>query len=46
MKQLNSKWAGFIKSVVNSSQYMKNQSIQIVDLKYGESLRNLLKIMI
>ncbi len=37
MKQLNSKWVDFVKSVVNISGYFKNQNMTIVDLKYGES---------
>ena len=38
MKQLNPKWVDFVKSFVNSSRYLKNQNMKIVDLKYGESL--------
>jgi len=38
MKQLNPKWVDFIKIVVNSSRYVKNQNMQIVELKFGESL--------
>ena len=38
MKHLNPEWVNFVKSFVNGSNYLKNQNMMIVDLKYGESL--------
>ncbi|MFX0059011.1 MAG: PaaI family thioesterase [Candidatus Hodarchaeota archaeon] len=37
MNQLNPKWVEFVKRFVNSSPYLINQNIKLLDLKYGES---------
>jgi len=38
MKKLNENWVDMAKLFVNGSPYFKNQNMKIIDLKYGESV--------